>query len=189
MKHNGHFDFLAPFYDRVIHYADAESMILMADLPVNGRLLDAGGGTGRVAERLKGYANQVIVTDLSYPMLQQAAGKELTTSCAGTEVLPYPGASFERVIMVDALHHVADQQATARELWRVLEPGGRLVIVEPDIDCFPVKVIALFEKLAFMRSHFLSAFRMQELFPFPDSVSKITLQNCNAWVILDKVGG
>jgi demethylmenaquinone methyltransferase/2-methoxy-6-polyprenyl-1,4-benzoquinol methylase len=189
MKHNGHFDFLAPFYDRVIHYADAQSMISLAGLPVSGRLLDAGGGTGRVAESLKGYADQVIVADLSYPMLQRAAGKELATSCAEIETLPYRDSSFERVIMVDALHHVADQRATARELWRVLAPGGRLVVVEPDIGCFAVKLIALFEKMALMRSHFLSASRMRELFSYPDSSSRITLQNCNAWVIMDKKSG
>ncbi len=186
MTHNGHFDFLAPIYDRVIHYADSESMIALAGLPVPGRLLDAGGGTGRVAASLKGYASQVIVTDLSYPMLQQAAAKDLTTSCAETEILPYPDASFERVIMVDALHHVADQQATARELWRVLEPGGRLVVVEPDIECFAVKLIALFEKLSLMRSHFLAKKQMQSAFSFPDSSTKVTLQNCNIWLILDK---
>jgi len=186
MMHNGHFDFLAPFYDRVIQYADAESMISLACLPVPGHLLDAGGGTGRVAESLKGYAGQIVIADLSFPMLQQALAKDLTTSCAETEILPYPDACFERVIMVDALHHVADQQATARELWRVLKPGGRLVVVEPDINCFAVKLVALFEKLALMRSHFLSERRMQAVFSFPDSSTKVTLQNCNIWLILDK---
>jgi demethylmenaquinone methyltransferase/2-methoxy-6-polyprenyl-1,4-benzoquinol methylase len=186
MKHNGHFDFLAPIYDRVIHYRDDEAMILLAGLPVQGYLLDAGGGTGRISESLKKHAGQVIVTDLSRPMLQQAAAKDLIVSCAETEILPYPDNCFERIIMVDALHHVADQHATARELWRVLKPGGRLVVMEPDIDCFAVKLIALFEKLALMRSHFLSKHRMQDVFSFPDSNTKVTLQNCNIWLILDK---
>lgn len=39
---------------------------------------------------------------------------------------------------------------------RVLKPGGRLVIEEPDINRFPVKLIALGEKLALMGSHFYS---------------------------------
>ena len=47
--------------------------------------------------------------------------------------------------MVDALHHVADQEATIRELWRLLKPGGRIIIEEPDIRRFEVKLLALIE--------------------------------------------
>ena len=58
--------------------------------------------------------------------------------------------------MVDALHHVIHQGQTAREMYRVLKPGGRIVIEEPDIRKFGVKLIAVAEKLLLMRSHFLS---------------------------------
>ena len=58
--------------------------------------------------------------------------------------------------MVDALHHVINHGQTAREMYRVLKPGGRIVIEEPDIRSFYVKLIAVAEKLLLMRSHFLS---------------------------------
>ncbi len=57
--------------------------------------------------------------------------------------------------MVNALHHVCNQQETVNELWRTLQPGGRIVIEEPDVRTFAVKLFALGEKLALMRSHFL----------------------------------
>ena len=38
--------------------------------------------------------------------------------------------SFERVIMVDALHHVYNHARAAAELWRFVKPGGRIVIEE-----------------------------------------------------------
>lgn len=44
----------------------------------------------------------------------------------------------------------------ALEGWRVLQPGGLLVIVEPNYDHSAGKVIRLFEKLILMKSHFLS---------------------------------
>ena len=45
---NHHFDFIAPFYDRAIPFARLEKMLDVLDLPCEGWLLDAGGGTGRV---------------------------------------------------------------------------------------------------------------------------------------------
>lgn len=44
-----HFNFLAPIYDRAIPFSRLELLLQMVDLLVDGPLLDAGGGTGRVA--------------------------------------------------------------------------------------------------------------------------------------------
>jgi ubiquinone/menaquinone biosynthesis C-methylase UbiE len=86
---------------------------------------------------------EVFVADLSRGMLRRAAGKGLATVCTPAESLPFPSGSFDRIIMMDALHHVIDQRQTAGELWRVLAPGGRIVIVEPDIRKFIVKLLAI----------------------------------------------
>ena len=58
---------------------------------------------------------------------------------------------------------------TAAELWRTLKPGGRLVIMEPDIRLFSVKLVALAEKVALMRSHFLAPAAIVRLFRYPDA--------------------
>jgi len=69
---NSHFNFLAPFYDQVIPFSGLEQMLRMLDLPHEGSLLDAGGGTGRVASALRPYLSSVIVVDVSQRMLAQA---------------------------------------------------------------------------------------------------------------------
>ena len=182
-----HFGFLAPFYEKVIQPKDSQEIREFCRLPTDGALLDAGGGTGRIAQTLRGQAGLIVVADLSLKMLEQAHSKDgLRLACSHSERLPFPQASFERVIMVDALHHVIDQQQTANELWRVLKPGGRLVIEEPDIRVWSVKLIAAVEKLALMRSHFLSPPKIAALFPYRQARVSIDTKGYNAWVSVEK---
>jgi ubiquinone/menaquinone biosynthesis C-methylase UbiE len=180
-----HFNFLAPIYDRAIPFARLDLMLKMVALPVDGLLLDAGGGTGRVAAALRPYVHAALVADFSAGMLAQARKKGLPAIQTPAEHLPFAAGTFERIIMVDALHHVINQKETISELWRVLKPGGRLVIEEPDVRTITVKLVAVGEKLALMRSHFLSPPKIAALFP-PEARVKIETESYNAWVIVEK---
>lgn len=182
---NSHFNFLAPFYDRVIPFARLEQTLKALDMPHAGSLLDAGGGTGRVAEALRSYIDSVIVADVSRGMLAQARQKNLAATSAETERLPFPDESFDRILMVDALHHVVHQGETVRELYRVLKQGGRLVIEEPDLRTFVVKLIAVAEKLALMRSHFLAPDQIAALLP-SGAQARVESEDHTAWVIAEK---
>ena len=182
---NSHFNFLAPFYDRAIPFARLEQTLKVLDLPHAGTLLDAGGGTGRVAAALRPHIGSVIVADVSRGMLAQARQKDLAATSAETERLPFADGAFDRVLMVDALHHVVHQGETVRELYRVLKVGGRLVIEEPDLRTFPVKLIAIAEKLALMRSHFLAPAQIAALLP-SDANVRIESEENTAWVIVEK---
>ena len=183
-----HFGLMAPHYERYIPLRHPERIVSLTALPVDGALLDAGGGTGRVAHALAGLASPLIISDISMGMLRQAQQKNgLIAVCTLTEQLPYPSATFERVIMIDALHHVINQSSSAQELWRVVKPGGRIVIEEPDIRILAVKVVALAEKLALMRSHFISPPRIAGMFNYPLAKVQIELDGFNAWIIIDKM--
>jgi demethylmenaquinone methyltransferase/2-methoxy-6-polyprenyl-1,4-benzoquinol methylase len=100
--------------------------------------------------------------------------------------MPFRNEGFCCIIMVDALHHVADQEATIRELWRLLKPGGRIIIEEPDIRRFEVKLLALIEKLVLMRSRFLSPGQVTALFNFPGASSRVEVAGWTAWIIIEK---
>ncbi|MBI9050451.1 MAG: class I SAM-dependent methyltransferase [Anaerolineaceae bacterium] len=182
-----HFSFLAPRYEKYIEPKIPEKLISLAKLPVEGHLLDAGGGTGRVAQYLTAYAEKVILADQSFTMTQEAYRKNsLFPACSESEHLPFSSNFFTRIIMVDALHHVNHHKNTLDELWRVLQPGGLLIIEEPDIRHMRVKFIALAEKLALMRSHFLTPNKIAALLPFPQASIQIEHEDTTAWIIAKK---
>ncbi len=156
-----HFGFLAPLYDRVISAPGSDQLVRLAELPQQGLMLDVGGGTGRVAEGMVGLVGSVVVADESRGMLFQAIQKPgLRAVQSLAEGLPFASGSIERVIIVDAYHHLVDQGQALEELWRVLALGGILIIEEPDINHPAVKLVALAERLLLMRSRFVRSGRI-----------------------------
>jgi demethylmenaquinone methyltransferase/2-methoxy-6-polyprenyl-1,4-benzoquinol methylase len=185
-----HFSWLAPFYDRIFDLNSKEQLQWLLALPTEGRLLDAGGGTGRIAASLQEDVGQVVVTDIAEGMLQQAAQKNgLNPLQTHVEFLPFPENSFERIVVVDAFHHFCNQHQAAAELWRVLAPGGRLVIEEPNVETWTVKFLAVAEKLALMRSHFYKPAAIQAMFHNLNAGARVevhTDENFTAWIMVQK---
>lgn len=155
---NWHFDIISSCYDRLMGAPDGEFLQTLLGLPADGWLLDAGGGTGRVSQCLRPHVGGLVVSDLSYGMLKEVRKKgNLLPVRAVSEKLPFPDGFFDRILVVDALHHFYNQRRAIGDLIRVLAPGGRLVIEEPDISRTSIKVVALIEKLFLMGSRFLGS--------------------------------
>lgn len=190
MRGLDHFSFLAPFYDRVFAGMDPSRLRELLALPAR-RLLDVGGGTGRVAALLASDVEQIVLADPSRGMLRGAKAKDgLLATRAEAERLPYRNGAFERILIVDAFHHFNDQRKAAPELLRVLAPGGRLVIEEMNYERLPVKLVALGEKLALMGSRFYRAGDLGCL--FEGAGRRVTVyadDPINVWVVVEKAGG
>lgn len=187
MANFDHFDILAPFYEHLFHSAPDEEFLNLAASETGALVLDAAGGTGRVAQHLSAAGARVVIQDSSQQMLRQAASKDsLAPARSCVEQLPFAGEVFTRIVMVDAFHHVSDQAVTARELYRVLAPGGRLVIEEPDIRALLVKFIAVGEKLLLMRSHFLHGEKIAALFHPLGGQVEVRRSNHTVRVVIEK---
>jgi len=183
-----HFDLLAPIYDRLIAPPSEEYLSQFAALPVEGPVLDVGGGTGRIAAGLKDQTSSMVLLDRSRKMLQEAGNKaDFHRITGSSDQLPFNSDSFERVLVVDAYHHFSNQSTCLQELWRVVSPGGRLVIEEPDIDHFAVKLVALAEKLTLFTSHFERPEKIGAALETLGASIEIHRRDHNAWVVAEKL--
>jgi ubiquinone/menaquinone biosynthesis C-methylase UbiE len=183
-----HFDVFAPWYDRVVRLPVATRLPELLALPAAGILLDAGGGTGRISAHLKPMVGALVVCDLSLPMLRQAQRKNrLSTVQARAEQLPFAENTFDRVIVADALHHFNDQRAAIRDLLRVLKPGGRLVIEEPDRVRFIIKLLAFAEKMILMRSRIHTMKEIMDMVSAEGAGARIERgSGFLSWIVADK---
>lgn len=134
------FDRAVAFYDKTralpewVSTAITDSILKLARLDSASTILEVGIGTGRIALPLlqRGYA--VTGIDLSLSMMQELrkkiAGLDCNVSLAQADVnaLPFPSARFDCVYAVHVFHLVANWQNALAETWRVVKPGGCLLV-------------------------------------------------------------
>ena len=184
------FKFIARIYDRIIRPKDEISwQKLICQSNTGTRLLDVGGGTGRIAETINDCFEMIVIYDASVPMLQKAKSKKFNPVrvCGECENLAFAKNYFDVIIMVDTLHHVINHQQAILSILKVLKRGGIFVLEEPDIRKFPIKIIAIMEKLMLMRSHFL---KPEEIIQWIDKgmfTSKFFEEDNNFYFVIEKM--
>ncbi len=95
-------------------------------------ILDAGCGTGAVAQKLRRFG-QVRAVDLSGLALQfsRRRGLEGSLTQASVTALPLPANGFDWVVSIDVICSVPDDNQALNQFHRVLKPGGRLLLNLP----------------------------------------------------------
>jgi SAM-dependent methyltransferase len=101
------------------------------DLPPDAQILDAGCGSGR---NMVDFARYGAVTgvEISDASVERARMRDVgeVLQCSITS-LPFADEHFDLAVCLDVIEHIEDEQGALRELYRVVRPGGSLLITVP----------------------------------------------------------
>ncbi|MBI5953150.1 MAG: class I SAM-dependent methyltransferase [Chloroflexi bacterium] len=99
---------------------------------INGLILENGCGVGMYVEKLSAFGGRVIGLEFDLERATEAgiSSKEIVN--AAGESIPFPASAFDLILSHEVIEHVQDDHAAAREMIRVLKPGGRVALFCPN---------------------------------------------------------
>ena len=111
-----------------------KDVIRLAGLKPQSRLLDLGSGTGDLARTVLAQQPTAHVTAADFTIAMMQAGRKPTDTFGWTSAdalaLPFSTGHFNAVVSGFLMRNVVDSQAALNEQYRVLQPGGRIVILD-----------------------------------------------------------
>lgn len=114
----------------------AVDLILNEDFPRHGTLLDVGGATGNLGYALREHFNSRFTLDIAIGCRPAAEAKLNRFIVANTDLegIPTDDCTVDLICALDFIEHVIDPEKFARECYRVLKPGGKVLINTPNIQ-------------------------------------------------------
>ena len=115
--------------------------VAMSGVRRGQRVLDLAGGTGDLAmkfSRIVGAEGQVVLADINASMLEMGRQRLIDAGIVGNieyaqvnaECLPFPDNHFDLITIAFGLRNVTDKDKALASMYRVLKPGGRLLVLE-----------------------------------------------------------
>jgi len=168
------FDSVASRYDLMndlmsggLHRLWKRFTVAEAKIRPGQQVLDLAGGTGDLAlkfSRLVGSEGQVVLADINHAMLREGRRRLVDGGAAGNvsitqvdaENLPFADRSFDCITIAFGLRNVTEKESALRSMYRVLKPGGKLMILEfskpadflkPAYDLYSFRVLPALGKM------------------------------------------
>lgn len=137
----GRYDLMNDLMSLGIHRLWKRQAIELSGVRSGQRVLDLAGGTGDLAarfSRLVGPGGEVVIADINASMLAAGRSRLVDEGVVGNvdyvqadaERLPFPDNHFHCISIAFGLRNVTNKEAALRSMYRVLKPGGRVIILE-----------------------------------------------------------
>ena len=96
-------------------------------------ILEAGCGTGRGSQRLSSYGARVFALDIGFNLVDYTRQRcQCEPTVASILSLPFPDNIFDVVFSTEVVEHTPDPLQAVLEMYRILKPGGHLVLSTPN---------------------------------------------------------
>jgi SAM-dependent methyltransferase len=125
---------LGLFNRSVLKQAKYRQIVARLDNPVGKRGLDIGADNGVISYLLRQLGGRWDSADLderAVASIRQLVGSNVHQIDGG--VTPFEDESFDQVVIVDFLEHIPDDRGFARDLARIVKPGGQVIINVPNL--------------------------------------------------------
>jgi SAM-dependent methyltransferase len=116
------------------HRPDLDYLVMHLPARPGGRLLEIGCGSGQMLAVVRELGWSVQGVDFDAAAAEHARRKGLTVDVGSVEEQRYPAAHFDAVAMNHVIEHVYDPGRAIAECYRILKPGGILVLVTPNAE-------------------------------------------------------
>jgi SAM-dependent methyltransferase len=115
-------------------------------VPLEGRrILDIGCGIGMYLLAMRAFSEQVCGVDIDAQRAAQAHQQLRHIAVASAEQLPFVHNAFDVVLLHEVVEHLRDDRGAIQEAYRVLAPGGRMIIFAPN-RLYPLETHGIFWK-------------------------------------------
>lgn len=126
---------VALFRKSVLKQAKLRQILELLDDPAGKTNLDIGADNGIISYLLRQRGGRWYSADLderAVASIRQLVGDGVYQLDGATT--PFPDRSFDQVVIVDYLEHIPDDRAFARELERIVKPGGSVIVNVPHLQ-------------------------------------------------------
>lgn len=118
----------------------------------NKKILDIGCNDGFIGFKLLKNGNDVYGVDLVKRDVQRAKKRGMKARVVDVEhqQFPYPQNCFDGILFTDVIEHIFDTDLILEKIYRILKPGGFLIITTPNVCSLARRLMLLFGKNPFL---------------------------------------
>lgn len=126
---------------RYWHLVDGNATI--DRLPMVGRVLDVGAGQGENVAWLRDRGHDVVGLEPNPRAVEICRARGLPVIQGSLESAELETESFDTVLLSQVIEHLTDPVASLGVVRRLLRPGGRVVLLTPNVEGFPARLFGL----------------------------------------------
>lgn len=160
------FDCYAGIYDYFMKICHLDDTSIIENELANNQytILDIGGGSGKLGDKLIKQGHQVTLLDASLPMLKQAAAKNHRLKLIHNKLVPnLKIAKMDVIICRDCFHHLINQDESLKIMGQYLKDDGFILIHDFNPKATRIKLLFLFERCCFEKIKPISHLRLIEM--------------------------